>query len=57
MVDPVKARLDVCIKYPSVSLDAEQVNLGDRVVCPPLGPKTVRDRLKVGLENRFQYQF
>jgi len=57
MVDPVKARLDVRIQHPLVSLGAEQVDLGDRVVCAPLGPEPVGDRLEVGLEDRFQHQF
>ena len=57
MVDPVKARLDVRIQHPLVSLGAEMVDLGDRVVCAPLGPEPVGDRLEVGLEDRFQHQF
>jgi hypothetical protein len=35
---------------------AELMNLGDRVVGPPVRPEPVRDRLKVGLEDRFQHQ-
>lgn len=57
VVDGVKARLDIRIQHPAVTLGAEQVDLGDRVVCAPLGPEPVGDRLEVGLEDRFQHQF
>ena len=57
MVDGVKARLDIRIQHPAVTLDAEVVNLSDRVVCAPLGPESVGDRHEVGLEDRFQHQF
>jgi DNA invertase Pin-like site-specific DNA recombinase len=57
MVDGVKARLDIRIQHPAVALGAEVVDLGDRVVCAPLGPEPVGDQLEVGLEDRFQHQF
>ncbi len=57
VVDGVKARLDVRIQHPAVTLGAEVVDLGDRVVCAPLGPEPVGDRLEVGLEDGFQHQF
>ena len=57
MVDGVKARLDICVQHPAITLGAEQVNLGDRVVCAPLGPEPIGDRHEVGLEDRFQHQF
>jgi hypothetical protein len=56
VVDPVKARLDIRIQHPAVSLGAEQVDLSDRVVRAPLGPEPIGDRHEVGLEDRFQHQ-
>jgi hypothetical protein len=32
------------------------MNLGDRVMSPPLGPEPIGDRHEVGLENGFQHQ-
>ena len=55
-VDRVEARLDVGVQHPAVALGAEQVDLGDRVVRPPLRPEPVGDRHEVGLEDRFQHQ-
>ena len=55
-VDGVEARLDVRVQHPPVTLGAEQVDLGDRVVRPPLRPEPVGDRHEVGLEDRFQHQ-
>ena len=57
VVDRVEARLDVRVQHPPITLGAEQMDLGDRVVCAPLGPEPVGDRLKVGLEDGFQHQF
>ena len=54
--DPVEARLDVSVQHPPVTLGAEPVDLGDRVVRPPLRPEPVGDRQEVGLEDRFQHQ-
>ena len=56
VVDRVEARLDVRVQHPPVALGAEEVDLGDRVLGPPLGPEPVGDRLEVGLEDRFQHQ-
>jgi site-specific DNA recombinase len=56
VVDGVETRLDVGVQHPLVSLGAEQMYLGDRVVRPPPGPETVRDRQEAGLEDRFQHQ-
>ena len=54
--DSVKARLDVSVQHPPVTVGAELVDLGDRVVGPPLRPEPIRDRHEVGLEDRFQHQ-
>jgi len=56
-VGGVKARLDVRVQHPAVTLGAEMVDLGDRVVSAPLGPEPIGDRLEVGLEDRFQHSF
>jgi len=37
-------------------LGAEPVNVGDRVVRPPLRPEPIGDRHEVGLEDRFQHE-
>ena len=56
VVDRVETRLDVRVQHPPITAGAEHVDLGDRVLRPPLWPEPVRDRQKVGLENRFQHQ-
>ncbi|MDP4511933.1 hypothetical protein Q9G87_59125 [Nonomuraea sp. G32] len=56
MIDAVEARLDVSVQHPAVSLGAEQVNLGDRVVRAPVGPKPIRTRMEVRLEDGLQDQ-
>lgn len=56
VVDPVEARLDIRVQHPPVAPGAEHMDLSDRVVRPPPGPESVRDRQKVGLEDRFQYE-
>jgi hypothetical protein len=56
VVDGVKARLDIRIQHPPVTEGAEVVDLGDSVVRAPPGPEPIRDRLKIGLEDRFQDQ-
>jgi len=52
----VEGRLDVRVQYPPVSVGAELVYLGDRVVCPPHRPEPVGDRLEVGLEDGLQHE-
>jgi len=56
MRNSVKARLDISIQHPPVTMSAEQLYLGDRVVGPPVRPEPIGDRLKVGLEDGFQHQ-
>jgi hypothetical protein len=56
VIDPVEARLDIGVQHPAIAVGAELVNLSDRIVCAPLRPEPVGDRLKVGLEDRFQHQ-
>jgi hypothetical protein len=56
VIDRVETRLDVSVEDPAISLGPEPLDVGDRVVRPPLGPKPVGDRLKVGLEDRFQHK-
>jgi hypothetical protein len=55
--DPVKARLDIGIQDPPVAHSAVVVDIGDGVVCSPVGPKPVRDRFEVCLEDGFQHYF
>jgi site-specific DNA recombinase len=57
VVDRVEARLDVRVQDLAVALSAPEVDLGDRVVRPPVGAEPVGDRRKVGLEDGFQHQF
>ena len=52
----VKARLDIGVQHPAITLGAEPLNLRDRVMGPPIGSETVRDRHEIGLENGFQHQ-
>ena len=52
----VEACLDIGVQHPSVTVGTQMLNLGDRVVGPPVRPKPVGDRLEVGLEDGFQYQ-
>jgi site-specific DNA recombinase len=56
VVDRVKARLDIRVQHPPITLGAVQMNLGDRVVGSPHRPEPIGDRHEVGLENRFQHQ-
>lgn len=56
MRNSVKARLDVSVQHPPVTVCAEQLDLSDRVVSPPLRPEPVGDRHEVGLKDRFQHQ-
>ena len=56
VIDRVEACFDIRIQHPAVTLGAVLVDLGDRVVCSPHGPKPVGDRHEVGLEDRFQHQ-
>jgi len=56
VVNRVKARLDIRVQHPPVTLGAVVVDLGDRVVGPSPGPETVGDRHEVGLEDRLQHQ-
>ena len=56
MRNSVKAGLDIRVQHPAVTLGAEQVYLGDRVVGPPLGPEPLGDRYEIGLEDGFQHQ-
>lgn len=49
-------RVDIGIQHPLITPGTERLNLSDRVVRPPPGPKTVGDRQEVGLENRLQHQ-
>jgi hypothetical protein len=58
MRDLVEARGDVTLHRPLVAVRwaGEGADLGDRVVRPPVGPKPVRARQEVGLEDRFQHQ-
>ncbi len=56
VVDLVEARRDVRVQHPPVTAGAVEVDLGNRVLGPPLGPEPVRDRLEVGLEDRLQHQ-
>ncbi len=57
MVDGVETRLDVRVEHPPVAVDAEVVDLSDRVLGASPGPEPVGDRLEVGLEDWFQDQF
>ena len=54
--DVVEGRLDVRVQHPPVTLGAEVVDLGDRVLGAPLRPEPVRARLEVRLEDRLQHQ-
>jgi hypothetical protein len=56
VVDRVETRLDIRVQHPLIPSGAVEVDLSDRVVCPPPGPKPVGDRLEVGLEDGFQHQ-
>jgi site-specific DNA recombinase len=56
VVDRVEARLDIGVQHPPVTLGAVLVNLGDRVLGAPHRPEAIRDRLKVGLEDRLQHE-
>ncbi len=56
VVDRVEARFDVRVQDPAVAVGAVEVDLSDRVVCPPQRPEAVGDRLEVGLEDRLQHQ-
>ena len=56
MRNSVKASLDVCVQHLAVTVCAEQLDLCDRVVSPPLRPEAVGDRHEVGLEDRLQHQ-
>ena len=52
----VKARRDVGLHDPLIRAAREVLHLGDRVLCPASGPKPIRTRLKIDLEDRFQHQ-
>ena len=56
MRDVVERRFDIRVQHPPVSPGAIEVDLRDRVLSTPPGPESVRDRLKIGLENRLQHQ-
>jgi hypothetical protein len=56
VVDGVEARLDIRVQHLPIAHGAVEVDLGDRVVRPAVGPKPVGDRREVGLEDGFQYQ-
>jgi hypothetical protein len=56
VIDLVETRLDVGVQHPLVALATKQVDLSNRVLRPPPGPESIRDRLEVGLEDRFQHQ-
>ena len=56
MRNPIKARLDIRVQHPPITMSAERVYLRDRVVRPPVRPEPVGDRLEVGLEYGFQHQ-
>ncbi len=56
MVDHVEARLDIRVQHPAVTPAAEQVDLSDRVLRPPPGPKPIGDRHEVGLKDGFQHE-
>jgi hypothetical protein len=57
MRDRIEARLDIRVQHLAVAQAAVEVDLGDRVVRSAAGPKPVRDRHEVGLEDRLQHQF
>ena len=52
----VEARRDVGFEHPVVLAGAEVVDLGDRVLGPTFGAKTVTHRLKIRLKDRLQDQ-
>ena len=54
--DLVKARLDIGVQHPTVTVGAELMNLGDRIVSPPVRPEPIGNRLEVGFEDGFQHQ-
>lgn len=56
MVKLVKARLDVGFNNPLIRAGAEVVHLGDRVPRSASGPKPIRARLKVDLEDRLKHE-
>ena len=47
----VEAGLDVALQHPLVIVGAVVVDLGDRVVRPPIGAEPIRARLEIRLEN------
>src|ERR1700753_1881044 len=56
VVNGVKTCLDISVEHPTISSGAKQVNLSDRVLSAPLGPKPIGDRLETGLKNWLQHQ-
>jgi site-specific DNA recombinase len=46
---------DVGLQHPVVPLGAEELDLGDRVVCAPVGAEPVRARLEIRLEDGFKH--
>jgi hypothetical protein len=54
--DLVEARRDVTLQHPLVGVGCEEVDLGDRVLCPAFGAKAVAARLEVRLEDRLEHQ-
>jgi hypothetical protein len=51
-----KRDLDIRVQHLPIPQGAVEVDLGDRVVCPPQWPEAVGDRLEAGLEDRLQHQ-
>src|SRR6266851_8512346 len=57
MRDLVKTGFDVALQHPVISTGAVVMDLGDRVVCAPVGAEPIRARLEIRLEDRFEYCF
>ncbi|ROO59780.1 site-specific DNA recombinase [Micromonospora sp. Llam0] len=57
MVDLVETTLDVRLEDPVVSTGSEVVDLGDRVLCAPVGTEPVRARFEVRLVDGFEHRF
>jgi hypothetical protein len=56
VVDRIEARRDVCVDHPLVRGGGQQVDLGDRVLGPSVGPEPVGARLEVRLPDGLEHQ-
>jgi site-specific DNA recombinase len=56
VIDRVETCLDIGIEHPQISLGAQPLDIGDRVVRPTPRPEPIGDRKEISLEDGLQHQ-